>query len=407
MKKMKNIYLSFILCVICGTAFAQTLTISNVEVKPGDKATFTATVNVGDKFVNGFKLEGLVFPEGISLSGKKALNVDKWTRREGLAEDATNDLLFMHNKVDGAYMVTMASPGFSIPTNTDFELFEIEISAAATTPYGKNTITIPNGSFTFVDGDNYFPVGDVTFDINVVDAYSITLDEESTEAPVAAEGVNVTVKRTINANEWGTICLPFEMTEAQVKAAFGEGVELAEYQDFTTEYDENDEPISLDVIFAPATAIEANYPYIIKVAEKVTEFKVENVNIDPEDAIVETDNGKSGRQRQVYSSFIGTYVAGTEMPYEAGERSVFLSGGKFYYATSATKPLKGYRAYFWFVDEIATVPASRISISFNSTTGIKNVNQMNDGEYYNLNGVRVDTPSKGIYIKDGKKVVVK
>ena len=41
------------------------------------------------------------------------------------------------------------------------------------------------------------------------------------------------------------------------------------------------------------------------------------------------------------------------------------------------------------------------------TTQIQIPELLNDGEYYNLNGVRVETPSKGIYIKDGKKVVVK
>ena len=40
--------------------------------------------------------------------------------------------------------------------------------------------------------------------------------------------------------------------------------------------------------------------------------------------------------------------------------------------------------------------------------GIKEVEQTaNDGVFYNLNGIRVNTPSKGVYIINGKKVVVK
>ena len=30
-----------------------------------------------------------------------------------------------------------------------------------------------------------------------------------------------------------------------------------------------------------------------------------------------------------------------------------------------------------------------------------------DGVYYNLNGVRVDRPTKGVYIVNGKKVIIK
>ena len=49
-------------------------------------------------------------------------------------------------------------------------------------------------------------------------------------------------------------------------------------------------------------------------------------------------------------------------------------------------------------------------ITFEETTGISNAaveTTEDDGTYYNLQGVRVMNPQKGIYIKNGKKVVVK
>ena len=52
-----------------------------------------------------------------------------------------------------------------------------------------------------------------------------------------------------------------------------------------------------------------------------------------------------------------------------------------------------------------------IGISFVSeegTTSISNINVNYENDvYYNLQGQRVDKPSKGIYIKNGKKVMVK
>ena len=54
---------------------------------------------------------------------------------------------------------------------------------------------------------------------------------------------------------------------------------------------------------------------------------------------------------------------------------------------------------------------SNISVTLSLTSGttaIKNINniQKEDEAYYSLNGVRVSTPSKGIYIKNGKKIIL-
>ena len=50
-----------------------------------------------------------------------------------------------------------------------------------------------------------------------------------------------------------------------------------------------------------------------------------------------------------------------------------------------------------------------VTLSLTSgTTAIKSVNgnRMEDGAYYTLNGVKVENPSKGLYIKNGKKVII-
>lgn len=50
-----------------------------------------------------------------------------------------------------------------------------------------------------------------------------------------------------------------------------------------------------------------------------------------------------------------------------------------------------------------------VRLGIGETTGIETVDlsKQADGDYFNLNGVRVDKPQKGLYIKNGKKVVVK
>lgn len=50
-----------------------------------------------------------------------------------------------------------------------------------------------------------------------------------------------------------------------------------------------------------------------------------------------------------------------------------------------------------------------VTLSLTSgTTAIESVNgnRMEDGAYYSLNGVKVDNPSNGLYIKNGKKVIL-
>ena len=50
-----------------------------------------------------------------------------------------------------------------------------------------------------------------------------------------------------------------------------------------------------------------------------------------------------------------------------------------------------------------------VTLSLSSgTTAIKSINghRLEDGAYYSLNGVKVDNPSKGLYIKNGKKVIL-
>ena len=74
-----------------------------------------------------------------------------------------------------------------------------------------------------------------------------------------------------------------------------------------------------------------------------------------------------------------------------------------------------YRAYLAIATP-AGAPVRDISLTFgdaelDEATGINEVNlnveKASDGIYYNLNGQRVTVPTKGIYIKDGKKVYVK
>ena len=100
---------------------------------------------------------------------------------------------------------------------------------------GDYDVTITNIQFEATGVED--KIANVPFKVTVTDR--ITLDENSTTAPMARTGVNVTVKRTIKAGEWSTICLPFAMTKDQADAAFGSDAIIKQYTNYTADIDEN------------------------------------------------------------------------------------------------------------------------------------------------------------------------
>lgn len=263
----------------------------------------------------------------------------------------------------------------------------------------KGTISAENGSVHNVD--------DVDFTITIgepADTRTL-LDENSTTPPTASGGaVDIRVRRTINANSWSTICLPFAMTEAQTKEVFGNDVQLADFTGYETTEDADENIVGITVNFSNVTALEANHPYIIKVSSPVTEFTLDNVEVDPEE---EPTNAVIKRTKKQWSEMIGTYVAETEI--EA--QMLFISGGNFWYSAGSTK-MKGYRAYFDFYDVLTEVENAGVKMFVNidgeEETGIENVN-VNDnpnGTIFDLSGRKLDkTPQKGVYIVNGKKIL--
>ena len=401
-KSMKKLVYLLLFLAIGGTATAQTLSVPDVEVLQGGTASYSVNVNVGNGNYKGFQCDVQFPATGFSIPAKPNMTVNPlWS----------SSVLYDQSLTNGAGHLAAVTGDTYIPTG-DFEICTVTFQTAPDISLGEYTVTLSNIVF-FISGDERVTLPDpVTFKVKVVSV--VTLDENSTEAPTAADGVNVLVKRTIAANEWGTICLPFAMSAEQVTAAFGSDVKLCDFTGHDFEEAANGDITSITMNFEAVTplAIEANHPYIIKVSSPVTQFSVENVDIVPEaDPCIEFDNGKTGNRRVVYSGFYGTYQAQTEVP----EFALFLSGGQFYYSKGLTK-MKGYRAYFETQEILSKVEnAAGAKIGFNidgETTGIDNsqlsIVNSNDG-WYTLDGIKLngEPKKKGIYIKDGRKVVVK
>lgn len=244
------------------------------------------------------------------------------------------------------------------------------------------------------------------------------LSETSSEPIVSETCARVTVKRTIAPNEWGTICLPFAMTASQVKTAFGEDVELANFKGCVVGYEDDGETVkSINVTFADTTAMKANHPYIIKVREQVKEFEVDGVDIvalgENEKASVDCDKKTvtvGNDAYDCYNRFVGNYQNDFIVP----EQSLFLSGGKFWYSTGKTKMMP-FRAYFDFYDVLPDMvgAGSRIAMTFDNgaPTAIEPIVHSTGSaqvQLFDLQGRRVmKAQSPGLYIQNGRKFFVR
>jgi hypothetical protein len=92
---------------------------------------------------------------------------------------------------------------------------------------------------------------------------------------------------------------------------------------------------------------------------------------------------------------------------DGGNTNFVLNGGVFKKVSANNNTLAAGKAYLQLPN---TSSAREISFIFDDeTTGIKTVSNAaeNNGMIFNLNGQRVSSPKGGLYIKNGKKVIIK
>ena len=358
------------------------------------------------EYVTAFQFK-LYLPDGVTAGAisKNSSRVD--------AADAES---FMIMKADKAgyveYMGFVASKN-GIHAGDDL-LLNVTISVDPSVELGEYEVKVVDGTVDGLSGkEGTKTVVDIPVLSKLIVSDAINLYDTATEAPAAAEDVNVVVHRTIKGGEWSTICLPFDMTEEQITQAFGDGVKLADFDSYEESYNEDETEItSIEVAFneSPiADGIEANHPYIIWVNDDISEFRVDNVDINPdeENAIVEYDNGLTGKRKVVYGTFYGTLTAGKAIE----EDGLFISDNKFYYSNGSTS-IKAFRGYFMFLDVLTNKGAGvKVNYSINdSTTGIsKMISSSETGKIYSVDGLYLGEDlknlGKGIYIVNGKKIV--
>lgn len=155
------------------------------------------------------------------------------------------------------------------------------------------------------------------------------------------------------------------------------------------------------VVLTKVTGIRSAAGYILKGTPN-TNYRLTNTGTDPE--------GNSGTELKRASSDMNNFAATNE----EGEYRYIIGddeGTAKFFAPDGKSTLKKGKAYLETSTELSAPSTARgVRIIFDDeTTGIEAIadKQMEGSKYFNLHGQAVKNPTKGLLIRNGKKVIIK
>lgn len=238
--------------------------------------------------------------------------------------------------------------------------------------------------------------------VEVPKAKNYTLDETKKDNVIETyENANVTLQRTLSKDYWNTFCVPFALDAEQVTQYFGEGTQLRTYEGNCN---------NNIVYFATVDNIEAGKPYIMKPGNAVvTNPTFEGVSM------VATGLDENGNPQAVGdASTVQMKGIYNQILLKTDKTELFLGDNDlFYYPIEDidARTIGGLRAYF-IVPQGTDIKKLRANLD-GTPTSLDTIfdNEESNAPVYNLQGQCVGNSLRalksGIYIQNGKKVVVK
>lgn len=218
--------------------------------------------------------------------------------------------------------------------------------------------------------------------------------DETAENSFTTGTLPVAVLNYTPKNGWNSIGVPFQLTNDILTTIFGEGWKAYEL----TGYSNN------EISFSQTTNFVAGYPYIIyaEAAPQEASFKLENLNIS---SATEKEDVRGGL------AFRSTFA-----PIAPGQLTEWwgvTNQGRIQPAGSGAS-LKALRGYFYMNAEAPETNLSEARIVYinldGTVTAISSVKAQlkADGNTYDLSGRKLTGNLKqGVYIQNGKKIVIK
>ncbi|MBQ3806223.1 MAG: hypothetical protein II844_10545 [Prevotella sp.] len=279
-----------------------------------------------------------------------------------------------------------------------------------------------NGSFNsdaLISWDSDHHYWDVVYGITLADNATTNADIIDTFDGAVCD-VTLSGHKFYQDRDWNTICLPFDL---DVTCNEFENSQIGDIR--VMELDAANSNLDADgkltlAFTAEWTTMKAGKPYIVRwpngTGDILESPTITGVTIDKTERPVCFTNNKTSGDCQ----FMGNYAPLEITDANRDDILLLAAGNKLGYAkTDRTiengKALGAFRAYFYITDDGGSLAAREFVLNFGDeeeATGIisiengKSKGENEAGAIYDLQGRKVENMVKGLYIVNGKKVVV-
>ncbi len=230
-------------------------------------------------------------------------------------------------------------------------------------------------------GTGNTPAQLVVDDVTLTCLPPLTFADGSLPTYTAGTYPHVKVSRTLEKDRWYTAVYPFAVAKT-------DKLDVATLSSFDS--------ASGVLDFTLADASMPNVPFLMRSKTRLSEICQSGAAVA--EATVATATAGD-------ASLIGTYE---QTDITNAEHNYVLSNNTIYSVGSAGATIPVYRAYI----QIAQNAVGARSLSFSvdgESTGIEGIGVVSSpsSRLYNLSGQRVEVPAKGVFIRNGKKVVIR
>ena len=239
-----------------------------------------------------------------------------------------------------------------------------------------------NGIETKPDGKTLYPANTLLF-------LADNADNSTWIGKHNGEVWNVTLTRTLQTGGWNTFAVPFDINPIPT------GWTVKKLTNAST----NGSTLTL-TFESETTAIEAGKPYLVKVESAVANPTFNGVTIS------------NSTTPTTFSGVVSFVPVINPTAMTAGDKTkLFVTGGNKLTHPSANGNINGFRAYFQLDGSISSARSFVLDLG-DETTGLE---MMSDGRgkmsdvWYDMQGQKLQgkPTAKGVYIVNGKKVVIK
>lgn len=368
------------------------------EINSSDKGTPQAVTITDDKIYlsaagTGTPTEFILEVSGSNYKLKNASTgeyINVTASSTDITETASGTALNIEINSDNTANIEIATQG-STPRQILYK-----ISTTSFGNYASSNLTNPQNKADY--GTVYLYKKHVISDFTFSDTEDLKASLPETELA----DQTITLNRTLYSG-WNTFCVPFALTQAQLEKAYGNGAVAKYLSDVTI----GTEGVTLHFTPEEGGGIEANKAYLLYLTADVTEAKTfSGVTLQRAGDCTTTVRADNGDDYTFQGILAPTTLATNDTQY-------FLNsdGTAFVLPRADSSQMKATRAYIIVPTPAGSAQGRQYRFDFNgTTTAIDNVtvSGMEDGTWYTISGIRINRPAaKGVYIHNGRKVIVK